>query len=820
MSTEREEVRAFREFFGHVLPGAEAGPYSYQEVLATRPWPDLLDVPTGLGKTAAVTIAWLFKRLQGDADTPRRLIWCFPMRVLVEQTRDAIVTWLGRAARFFEERRITTPECHVLMGGEFDQSWLERPEDPAILIGTQDMLLSRALMRGYGSSRYRWPIEFAFVQNDALWAFDEVQLMGAGLTTSAQLEAFRRDARMPTARPSRSIWLSATLRPEWIGTVDFRAHLAAASILRLLDEDRSRETVRRRLTAPKSLHRSAVPSPGTTAASMTSYASALADIVCREHTGEAPTLVVLNSVERAQRLASAVKQCQRVAGGTSRVLLVHARFRQSDREQLNERIREIRPSTDTVVIATQAIEAGVDMTSRRLFTEIAPWSSLVQRFGRCNRAGEYSDAAVHWIDLDTSSDAKLALPYNPGEIAAARSTLESLRSASIPYLPKVTETYPLTHVIRRNDFIDLFNTDPDLSGFDIDVSLYIRDGGSPQVQVFWRNFADEPGEQSRPARAELCPASLSQIRAHLSKKRQAFRWDALVGKWDRIAGDGVKPGQTLMLRSVDGGYNAELGFVPGDARPVPPIDPKALEPPPGYDDDEGTQLGRFVELSVHLSDVAAEAGGLCDGAGESGDRESVVRAALWHDVGKAHPAAQTAYLDHASDPTRFAEMLWAKSAGRGRPRYRIESDGTVDERRHFRHELASMLAWLEHGDHGDARDLVAYLIAAHHGKVRLGVRALEGELVPRDGRLFARGIRDGDRMPPVRANGLSIPATTLQLDIMRLGDGPMGASWTARTRRLLSELGPFRLAWLEALVRLADWRASAKEAMNNAADGR
>jgi hypothetical protein len=41
--------------------------------------------------------------------------------------------------------------------------------------------------------------------------------------------------------------------------------------------------------------------------------------------------------------------------------------------------------------------------------------------------------------------------------------------------------------------------------------------------------------------------------------------------------------------------------------------------------------------------------------------------------------------------------------------------------------------------------------------------------------------------------------------------GPLGPSWTARTQGLLKRHGPFQLAWWEALVRLADWRASRKE---------
>ena len=43
---------------------------------------------------------------------------------------------------------------------------------------------------------------------------------------------------------------------------------------------------------------------------------------------------------------------------------------------------------------------------------------------------------------------------------------------------------------------------------------------------------------------------------------------------------------------------------------------------------------------------------------------------------------------------------------------------------------------------------------------------------------------------------------------MRLG-GP--ASWTGRALKLLSDLGPFKLAYLESLLRAADVRASMKE---------
>ena len=52
----------------HAAFGTE--PYPYQVCLAEDLWPDILDVPTGLGKTAAVLLAWICKRINRDAGTP------------------------------------------------------------------------------------------------------------------------------------------------------------------------------------------------------------------------------------------------------------------------------------------------------------------------------------------------------------------------------------------------------------------------------------------------------------------------------------------------------------------------------------------------------------------------------------------------------------------------------------------------------------------------------------------------------------------------------------------------------------------------------
>lgn len=799
-------MTSFEHFFTSAT-GLPA-PYPYQQRLAEGDWPDLLDVPTGLGKTAAVTLAWLYRRrLLGEEDMPRRLVWCLPMRVLVEQTADCIRQWLERLDLLGQpgDGRVSV---QVLMGGEGDlraAEWAHHPEEDAILIGTQDMLLSRALMRGYGMSRYQWPVHYALLHNDALWVYDEVQLMGPALATTAQLEAFRRAYSLD--RPTRSLWVSATLRPDWLATVDFRSHQDALRIVRLDDEDLAQEPVRRRRSASKRLVRAnACLNPDSKKGKATAYIQALAEEVAAVHQAGEQTLVILNRVDRAQALYQALGKF----GVDAERLLLHARFRPAERRGIESQLRQPVDRTGRIIIATQAVEAGVDISSRVLFTELAPWASLVQRFGRCNRAGEHDQADIRWIDITDEADE--ALPYETEALTAARSLLQELDQAGPAQLPAVQDGPGLYQVLRRRDFLELFNTDPDLSGFDVDISPYIRDTGTPQCQVFWREIVPEarpdPG-LAPPARDELCPVGVAQLRDHLGTKgaMAAWIWDGLAERWAPIRREQVRPGQAILLCAAQGGYQKELGFVPkskGAVAPAPSDDFSSES----YGDDRPTQIGRWVGLTEHLTDVAADARRIGERLGlPSEDTHALTEAGRWHDVGKAHEAFQAAL-----GPVPGQDGPWAKSDGQGRLHYRVSAEnGQSQPRPCFRHELASMLAWLVHGEDTPHKDLIAYLIAAHHGRVRLGLRALPTENAPPDDRLFARGVWDGDVLPPVCLGGRTLPDTPLRLDLMRLGEGPQGPSWTERTRRMLAEHGPFRLSWLEALVRIADWRASRRE---------
>lgn len=812
----------FQKFF-QTARGDNLSPYGYQCRLACGPGADpdqpetlrngavcqsqLINIPTGLGKTAAVVLAWLWNRValpsqisnrpsamrDPIAPWPRRLVYCLPMRTLVEQTRAEAETWLKNLGLS------ETVGLHLLMGGEDADEWDLHPEKNVILIGTQDMLLSRALNRGYGMSRYRWPMHFGLLNTDCLWVMDETQLMGVSVETSAQLDAFR--AAWPVSGNRPTWWMSATLDGSRLATVD--AKPSGWQRLTLDDDERVSGRPATLFTAQKSVIRCELSLEPATKADCPKI---LAALIVEKHQPGTLTLVVVNRVARAQEIFSALttagKKNQPALYDPARVALVHSRFRSPDRAKHEELLFG---DGDRIVIATQAVEAGVDVSARLLITELAPWSSLVQRIGRCNRRAEFSDAEVLWLDIQPKDEKdNLCLPYSKDDLDQARTALSTLTDASPQTLRcvKVEESKIIRPILRRRDLMDLFDTTPDICGQDLDISRYIHDAQDNDVQFFWRDVTDAAPLETQPqaARDELCRIPIGDAAKFLkNRKTAAWQWNPLDQKWTEA--DKLRPGVVYLIAATSGGYSAKLGWT-GDTKSQ---DFAVLCSQDGntdsHDANPSSFTGHWLTLAQHTADVVTETDRITRAlALEEADATALRTAAQWHDIGKAHPAFQAMLLN--GDASRKG-TLWAKSA---------DKNGKCD-RRGFRHELASALAWLIAGP-SDApqRDLVAYLIASHHGKVRLSIRSLPKETGdPQDPeRLFARGIWQGDSLPALTLGDLAIPITTLDLRFMRMGESELGPSWLARTIAQRDKLGPFRLAFLETLLRAADARASAK----------
>jgi CRISPR-associated endonuclease/helicase Cas3 len=789
-------MQAFDELF---LLATGRSPYGYQARIARDGLPDVIEAPTGTGKTGVI-LAWLWRLLYADpGSTPRRLVYALPQRSLVEQV------W-GEAGRWLASLGLADQVAlHVVMGGagESQRRWRLDMHKPAIVVGTVDSLVSKALNRGYGIARATYPIDFALVTNGAHWIIDEVQLCRESTTTLRQLAAFAETLR--TAEPLGLTCMSATVPKGLLETVD---HPTIGDVLGIEPEERTGELAVR-LGAARTIRRLAAE-PGD-------Y-NAIAAAARDRHRAGTLTLVVLNTVDAARNVYRYLR------GGQFERTLLHSRFRGMDRVRLISTITE--QPTDRIVVATQVVEAGIDLNAAVLISEAAPWPSLVQRAGRCNRTGRVNNAELWWIPPLRPN------PYPQPDIEAASSELDRLDGKAVTgedlLSHDVFTTEPQVAVLRRSDFIALFDTAPDLSGADIDIAPYVRDADDLDIQLAWAKWTDggraaagqaPPPDAKAPGTEYRCRVPLGELSAFLKRDGvTVWRLDQVLGQWTRVTSQArARPGEVLLVNATDGGYDLETGFDPA-ARGLVPGSPELLQaadPVTGTEDAyradsasvaqaEWIQLDRHSRetrdhaealLSVTRPELAADA------------TRSAVLAAYLHDIGKAHEIWQNALCALAPEERKHeihAHRPWAKSDSNKPLRF----DGGVA----FRHELASLLM-LDGPLHellagAPDEDLARYLVLAHHGKLRVQVRDPGDLAVLTAGEASEHkmlGLKEGSRVDIPPLLGQSAAELTVDLSQFTLGGE---RSWTRTVLALRDRYGPFVLAYLEAVVRIADWRAS------------
>lgn len=797
------------------LATGHAEPYPYQVRLAEN-WEDIqvVDVPTGLGKTEGLLSAWLYQLYEGgtqtrmayrlpgctlaeqyEGGTQTRLAYCLPGRTLVEQTAKVAQACIQRVTPLFEEKGLPIPTVHIMMGGQADDAWERYPEHPAIIVGTQDMLISRALNRPYGMSLNKARVHLGLMSNDVCWVFDEVQIMYESLETSAQLQ-YLRD-KMGTLLPSRSIWVSATMDVQRLNTVDQQQPL---KVLTLEAEDLAQPAVQTLLAAPKALKvtKFVVPKSWKNADDIRKYAS----LILKSHVSGTKTVVYVNQKRRAQLLVRVLQVQIKKSKQNTTLLLVHGSFRPVERE---EQLRALEQMVEGIVVSTQALEAGVDFSAQTLLTEVAPWSSLVQRFGRCNRDGRDSNAKVFVIPMVYSETT--APPYDQKELALSLKLLKGLKDCSPQSLQTIkaphTETFSAPP--RRKDLVDLFDTSPDFAGNIQDVSSYIRDTEDDQnVLVYWRELQkDDSGvkrpsqDEDPPRRSEICPVSLWDIRKFSSPKWKQ-NWE---GEWYVADPRNIIPGDRLLLDAACGGYSVEEGWTGKSEGPVPI---PSLPPRATRDFPKPTE---WVSLVDHTEALLVEFRQLLSRIPALKVWEEVIfEAILQHDAGKAYSLQQERYrAEQCPDPSI---QVVAKSPHLDRhPKRKMQ-----------RHELISALIYLqEHARSGKVTrpygtvyySLVAWLVASHHGQVGMSLRPRRNESIPPHTTHYALGVWDGDEIPGVtlpRGRFIKPCKIDLHSGIMGLGEG----SWRERMVDLRDQVSIYVLSYLEAIVRVADWRASEK----------
>ncbi|MHB1537125.1 MAG: type I-G CRISPR-associated helicase/endonuclease Cas3g [Solirubrobacteraceae bacterium] len=351
-----------------------------------------LSAPTGTGKTTLIE-CFLFALActEGRSLLPRRLFWVVDRRNVVDQVyehaqrvtkliADAKADSLTAAVR---ERLVklagdTAPDEPVqvrLWRGGLDSAvaaGLRAPLSPAaaaIVCSTVDQIGSRLLFRGYGVSPRSRPIEAALAGTDSLLVLDEAHLSAPFEETARAIRKLQPKA--PAHRPPvQVVSVTATPRQDLHRTGTGSPN----HVFTLTDDELDDPALANCIDAQRPVTLEPARSQVLACVSAAVECAATHRVIG----------VVANTVGAARRIATALRP-------HGEVVLIIGPARRLDREGLLERIppRDARDGLEQplFVVGTQTLEVGLDLDFDALVTECAPLPSLVQRFGRLDRAG-------------------------------------------------------------------------------------------------------------------------------------------------------------------------------------------------------------------------------------------------------------------------------------------------------------------------------------------------------------------------------------------------------------------------------------------------
>ena len=865
-----------------MLRGSDSDPYPWQARLYDRfvggDIPDELGIPTGLGKTSVMHV-WLAAlasaRSSGTGPrVPMRLVYIVDRRVIVDQATDDARRMAGNLAKngaaFGGMSRLHISTFRGGGGTADSRDWMRHPDEPALLIGTVDMIGSRLLFSGYGLGRRVRPFYAGLLGQDSLIVLDEAHLSPALARTLFDVEKM---SRCPPDQlfPPKVMLMSATGRT---GNPSRR-------IFGLEDGDLGSSAVRRRYEAKKML--------SLKDAGRQDLASAIADQALAM---SGRTLVYVQAPSNAAFIATKLRAEKKP------VVVLTGTMRGFERDRLTRRTAQIERDGDSrdvpggnavprgpenakggaggigndifnafisndsglyegdcYLVATSAGEVGVDIDADNMVCDLSTLDSLVQRLGRVNRSG----GRVSKVTVVHSDDVIRKSRSLSKQLEKTLALLKDLTNCVDPAGDKAYDASPRALSEIAEDRKEGTAAPgpctqplaPDVVGMWSMTSLYKpyptrpavhhwlrghEEANIPDTYVAWRDDVARL--------AEACPAAIERvldkypilphemargttarvrkILESVSKKRRGAK--AIIQKPDSTVsikkleeiGDDDLRYSTLLLPCSAGGLD-ESGILAASNARV-----RDVADDPQYKDR--------CRITVHV--WADGRAAVVDGNGESegGERDldewlaknnrmrrvsSVVTSASEDDYDRptvelryyaARPesqnsasAAPQSVADHNDDVKRAAKQIAgalglgvgladavAEAAarhdlGKSHRHWQECMHGDVDsplaktpsrmrplDLGGFRHEFESMKQSYDGLASHPERDLVLHLIAAHHGWAR----------------------------PCFKPNAGADAAERYHLDAVR------------RYATLEKRFGPWGLAWLEGIVRGADWRVS------------
>jgi CRISPR-associated endonuclease/helicase Cas3 len=376
----------------------------------------IIQAPTGAGKTLAALYPYfenLVKSVESasEATSPLPLTcrYAVPMRVLATQFEHEHHDYFAkldrkRGTRFLEQyhERLGINVPAIQTG--------ETPEDPKfespLTFCTIDQLLASFIGTPYSLSPRLANLNVGAVVGSYL-ILDEFHLYPLDHGSGARMTALAMLSMLKGLSPF--VLMTATFSSKLLNEL---GNALSAEIVRVEDQAELDKIMAGRSRAIRQVD-----------GVMTPEAILAAHDAARGR-GAGASLVVCNTVARAQAIYLQLRDALAARGRRedTRLALLHSRFTPEDRKQKSKDLEDWLgekqwragqfQGPDTIVVGTQVVEVGLNISAGVLHTELAPANSLIQRAGRCARfRQQYGEVLVYRIPA-RADGAVSTLPYD------------------------------------------------------------------------------------------------------------------------------------------------------------------------------------------------------------------------------------------------------------------------------------------------------------------------------------------------------------------------------------------------------------------------
>ena len=422
-----------------------------ERVYEKKKWEEHLFVPTGCGKSSLLMIYVFLKALSKSENLnfiPQKLIYVVNRRIVVDENHELALSLQKGLTEILKEGKTKRPitylvanalkmsyqslipidkdgeqkedfvlDVHLLRGGcTTDKEWYTSPVKPAIVLSTVDMCGSRVLFNGYGTSFKRRPLDAAYFGLDSLILLDEAHLNKQFSRTmkkvsefqKKQEENFKKNQGITENFKDISLQfcqMSATL----IGLIEepsqaFSEDSHSSHILSFDDRNYENPYLEKCLTSLISIKTLKVDGSKIETSKKLNIPK-IKECINDKNNRSSRVGVIVNTIKSASAIFEGLKESFKNEKYKPKLVLFVGRNSEVAKKEITKDIfkycGKAKPlqdkndrSQDIIVVATQCVEVGADLSFDTLFTESCSLDAFIQRIGRLNRFGNFESAKL------------------------------------------------------------------------------------------------------------------------------------------------------------------------------------------------------------------------------------------------------------------------------------------------------------------------------------------------------------------------------------------------------------------------------------------